>query len=116
MNARPIEKPAATSFNFNAFEDTTFTVTINLKRQDMTLHLQAPSLEVYDDYMARASGEYDRPQQAKALSALVADMLSDNLDGVEVEPSDLKHLKIPALMAFVNDFFNWIHTTREAKN
>lgn len=116
MNARPIEKPAATSFNFNAFEDTTFPVTINLRRQDMTLHLQDPSVEEYEDFLARASGEYDRSQQVKAMSMLVADMLSNNADGVEVEPSDLRHLKVNVLLAFVNDYFSWIHTMREAKN
>lgn len=99
-------------FNFNAFEGVTYPVTLELKKKEMDLHLQSPSLEEYEDFIARATGKTD----SRTLASLCADILSDNTEGVQVEPEDLRPLPMAALCSFINDYFVWLRDTRNAKN
>ena len=100
------------AFKFNAYEDVTFPAELELKNRVIELHIPSPSVEEYEDFVNRSRN----PKDARMLSVLVSDILNLNCDGVQVEPSDLKPMKVNALMAFINEFFTWIQQMREEKN
>ena len=73
-------------FNFNAFVNLTYPVTLNLTEdgdvREREIHVRAPSVARYKEYVARASG----PKDTDMLLALCAEILSNNREGCKVAP------------------------------
>lgn len=106
------------AFNFNAFKEVTFPVTLDLSdgengKKTMDLHVLAPSLSQYKDYKARREAE-ERTVDTEI--ALCCDMLSNNVEGVRVPPEALEDLPISAVTGFCAEYFQWLAETRAVKN
>ena len=104
------------AFNFNSFANTTFPVTLNVTEdggtQEREIHVFAPSVAKYKQYIAKASG----PRDADLLLDLCSEMLSYNREGVKITPEDLSEMPLDAVVAFIQEFFTWISATRSEKN
>jgi len=106
------------AFNFNAFREVTFPVTLNVSdgedgKKEIDLYVMSPTLAQFKNYQKRRESEGNSLDK---LSALCSEILSINTDDRRISPEDLEDMPIPALVGFLNEFFDWIAKTRNAKN